>query len=210
MPCWPGARSPFARRVSTAAGCRCRPRWTARAQHARCRRLHARDAPGAPAADAPLLKAGQPRWLLRELGGGLHAAGLRTRTHRGALQACPTAWCPCGGHRHGRCRMWPTCKAWPPALRRPPRHRLPAAPRPARGCARAGAPPGAVPTLRRRAHDHAPDHRPMLITEPNLERPDDFYEALLADPPGPDADQSHDAQCAPGAAAGQPHRPSTC
>ena len=32
----------------------------------------------------------------------------------------------------------------------------------------------------------------MLITEPNLERPDDFYEALLAAHQGLTPDQSHD------------------
>ena len=32
----------------------------------------------------------------------------------------------------------------------------------------------------------------MLITEPNLERPDDFYEALLAAHQGLTPEQSHD------------------
>ena len=167
------------------------------AEHAR-RAMPSRGAmvPGAPAADAPVVRAtAAAAGCCASLGGRLHAAGLRRPCDGGRAQALAR------GDR-AECRSCTVARAAASttideglvrrrAMTRKPGTVLPVAPRPARVRALAR-----VPTPRRcaprcaRAGQALTRDRDGAEHHPNLDAPDDFYEALLDAHRGPDDAQS--------------------
>jgi hypothetical protein len=151
--------------------------------------------PGAAAADAPTVCAdGSTGWLLRECHvPAVHRAGVRRgRSRRAQCRGAEGQRCS-AAHR-ARARHDARRRTRHPALRRATRYRVPAC-GPTSMCAHAGGNP--LPrTSARPSTAHWQEHdkgmsMQALITTPNLEAPDDFYEALIEAHQGLSTEESH-------------------